>query len=351
VIRVLIPDMPTADELLPWLRLIDTTRHYVKGGPLVQQLQRELAALTGAPCTAVANGTVSLELALRAMALPQGAGVLVPAVTFIATAQAIINAGLSPVLHDVSADTWQLDAAAATEVALHSRSIRCALPVASFGRAVPVGPWERFAYDTNLPVLIDAAGAIYDQQASPDPDIVVSCSLNATKAIGAGEGGIVSTCDLILGERVAQLANFGPGGTNARMSEYHAAVALASIRHNSERDWRTPLCARYAERLPAIAMLGPQIAGQSARTMLPALLPPHCSAVAVGAALAAAGVESRCWYRPLLDERPELIGCARIGDLAVTAMLRERLIGLPYHALLTEPDVDRVCSALAEAIA
>jgi dTDP-4-amino-4,6-dideoxygalactose transaminase len=93
MIRVLIPSMPTADELLPFLREIDERKVYVNGGPLVRRLEAEDRGLDESPCTVVSNGTLSLELALRAMNLPQGCGVLVPAVTYVASAQAIVNAG------------------------------------------------------------------------------------------------------------------------------------------------------------------------------------------------------------------------------------------------------------------
>jgi dTDP-4-amino-4,6-dideoxygalactose transaminase len=341
MIKVLIPSMPTADELLPYLREIDEARFYVKGGPLVKRLERELSALTHSPCTVVGNGTVSLELALRALDLPRGAGVLVPAVTFVATAQAVVNAGYAPVLCDVDAGTWQLSAEHATQIVRSDRSIRAVIPVAAFGLPVPIEPWERFNYRTNLPVLIDAAGAIYGQQTSPVPEIVVSFSLNATKALGAGEGGVVATSDLLLGERVASLANFGPGGTNARMSEYHAAAALASLRHVTS--WRADVDRWYGAHLPD--GLGLQQGAQPMRTLFPVLLPEHLSAAEEAEWMRRRGIEAKLWYRPFLDERAEFLGCAKCGPMPVTEMLRWRLLGLPYHEFLTEADVAEVCSA------
>lgn len=351
MIKVLIPSMPTADELLPFLREIDATRHYVKGGPLVRRLEVELSALTRSPCTVVSNGTVSLELALRAMDLPRGSGVLVPAVTFVASAQAIVNAGLQPVICDVAPDTWQLDAEMARSICAHALpgAISAVMPVAAFGRDVPIAPWEAFAASTGLRVLIDAAGAIYDQCSSTNPAIVISYSLNATKALGAGEGGVVATSDLRLGEHVASLANFGPGGTNARMSEYHAAVALASL--NIAPDWRGQLGMRYFARLPERTRGGLFGGEQSRRTLLCVALPRNRSAESVGMALAHDGIETKAWYRPYLDERDEFLQCPKYGPMPNTEMLRQRLLGLPYHAFLTEGDVDFVCKKLEEAIA
>jgi dTDP-4-amino-4,6-dideoxygalactose transaminase len=349
MIRVLIPSMPTADELLPFLREIDERKVYVNGGPLVRRLEVKIAALTKAPCTVVANGTVSLELALRAMNLPQGCGVLVPAVTYVASAQAIVNAGLVPVICDVDPDTWQLDADDAFLITQHQPKIRAVMPVATFGEPVPIEPWEKFTYETNLPVLIDAAGAIADQESSPIPEIVLSFSLHATKAIGCGEGGAVVTADRTLLVLVESLANFGIGGTNAKMSEYHAAVGLASLeRSGNDAVWMSRLAAQYGEQLPeGLTFTLP--CGLGAR-ICPVLLPPGRDAAAIGENLLSKGIETRQWYRPFLDER-EFAHCPMQPTRPVTEYLRRRCLGLPWHEFLTEDDVHTVCTALAEAIA
>lgn len=349
MIKVLIPSMPTADDLLPYLRQIDESRIYVKGGPLVRRLELELAALVRAPVKVVGNGTVAIELALRALRLPRGSSVLVPAVTFVATGQAILNAGLQPVIAAVEPGTFQLNAETAIDICAADKRIAAVVPVAAFGLAVPVCDWEQFNIATRVPVVIDAAGAIYDQSTSPCTEMLITFSLNATKALGAGEGGAVASCNLVLNERVEALANFGPGGTNARMSEYHAAVALASLR--TRPDWRGPIFARYAERFGGPGM-GRILGGrQSHRTLLPVLLPPGVNATDVADRLRGLGIETKPWYRPFLDERHEFMHCEKWGPTTYTEILRERLIGLPFHAFLSVDDVDAVCDALAETMA
>lgn len=345
LIKVLQPDMPPAAAVLPYLLGMDESRIFVNNGPLLRRLEDQLTQITRSHCTVVSNGTVSMELALRAMSLPSGSNILVPAVTYVATGQAIVNAGHVPVLCDVDPDTWQLTAERAAEIVTYDRTIRAVVPVAAFGLPVPIAGWERFSYDINIPVLIDAAGAILCQETSVIPEIVVSYSLHATKAVGAGEGGVIATCDLNLLERVASLANFGPGGTNAKMSEYHAAVALASLQRLNP--WRSDVCRWYEARLPASVQQ--QRGAQLWRTLFPVLLAKGHDAAAVCQEMRKAGIETKQWYRPFLDERAEF--GRRHRPLPVTDMLRARMLGLPFHAFLTEDDVVRVCDTLSELIA
>jgi dTDP-4-amino-4,6-dideoxygalactose transaminase len=347
VIKVLIPDLPTADELLPYLREIDANRVYVNRGPLVQRLETQLAALVGNPCTLVANGTVSMELALRALNLPRGSHVLVPAVTYVASGQAIVNAGLEPVLCDVDPKTWQLTPEIAGAALPCFPKVRAVMPVAAFGLPVPIISWEQFSDETGLPILIDAAGAIYGQQASCRGNIVISYSLHATKALGCGEGGMIATANPVLLNRIQQLANFGAGGTNAKMSEYHAAVALASMARRPA-PWREDVYHWYAKHLP---MWDTHTIPQSRRTLFPVLLAEGNDAHTVGTHLARHGIETKQWYRQFLNERPEFLNGEPFKYFPVTWTLRQRMLGLPWHAFLTEADVEKVCSTLREVIA
>lgn len=347
MIKVLTPSMPTADELLPYLRHMDESRVYVNGGPMVRELEQRIGEHVGNPARVVSNGTVALELALRAMDLPPGAGVLVPAATFVGSGQAIVNAGLTPVIADVHPDTWQLDAPDAARIVANVPQIKAVMPVATYGAPVPMEPWENFTYDTGLPVLVDAAGALPSQQSSPIPEIVLSFSLHATKAIGCGEGGAIVTSDRTLLDRVESLANFGPGGTNSKMSEYHAAVGLASMQMD-RTGWQNRLAVEYGEHLPQ--GLSFELPNALDATLCPVLLPEGRDAEQVRTALLARGIETRRWYEPFLDERPEFAKCPRQPHLPVTDELRRRCLGLPWHAFLTPDDVRAVCASLAEVI-
>lgn len=348
MVKLLIPDMPTTDELLPYLRQIDERKIYSNRGPLSVLLQNSLTDFLRAPALPVSNGTAALEIALRALKLPRGSAVLVPAFTFIATGQAIWNAQLRPVLCDVDPDTWQMTPETAAEGMRHW-PIRAAVPVSVFGHPVNTSAWAKFGEEHNIDIVIDAAGAMVEQLIG-DHDRLVACySMHCTKFIGAGEGGVIATRRPRLMERCAQMIAFGHWGTNAKISEYHAAVALASLARLQDKIERmTPVARRYADMLTgAVKTLHTP---RATDTLLCVLLPVGFSALEVAEKLRAEDVETKQWYRPFLDEVHQFANTPRPYAMPNTLALRERMLGLPYHSRLDEREIDHVCGALARAI-
>lgn len=372
-IPLLVPDLPSAIEVLPFLQRIDAVRWYSNGGPLVRELEALLARLTrlhvpgadGLPhleAAAVANGTASIELALQAMGVGRGARVLLPAFTFPATATAVVARGAVPVLADVDARQWTLTPALARETLRHVR-VDAVLPVASFGMPVDADAWDAFTAETGLPVLVDAAAAFGAQR--PGRTTHVSCSLHATKPFGIGEGGVVLTADAALAARVRRLANFGfaegvitESGGNAKLSEYHAAVGLAQgQRFELMRAKRAHVAGRYLAVLAAMSDLVelPLAPDGTIRSAMPVRLRTPIDAGAMGARLAAVQVQTRRWYFPAVHAHPAFASAERAGPdggtvLPATEALGPMLLGLPFHAFLGDAQVARVCGLLREAV-
>jgi dTDP-4-amino-4,6-dideoxygalactose transaminase len=313
MIPVLIPDMPSADELLPYLRRIDEAKWYSNGGPLVRELEQKLGGVT------VSSATLGLELAAKVIFKKKR--VRIPAFTFHATATALLRAGFEPVLCDVD-ENWTLK-----DIGEQS------LPVCPFGAAVAPGP------------LVDAAGAWGNQHVGNRV-----FSLHATKSLPAGEGGVVCG-DEELVSRVRRLASFGmdrgvvvESGTNAKLSEYHAAVALASLtRWEASKAKRFILTAAYFKNLPEV---GTQFHG-GARTIFPILVP---NASAIAQDMAAAGIETRRWYIPTLERHPAFKNLPVEGALKNCRRLNDEILCLPFHTSLSVVDVERVCEVLQWAI-
>lgn len=362
MIRCLVPDLPQAAELLPWLQRIDANRWYTNGGPLVREFEQRLGSFVDggreAACVTLSSGMSALELGLHALGIGAGKRVLLPALTFPATAQAVARCGAEPLLGDVCAETWTLTPAIARD-ALARAAVDAVMPVACFGLPLPAAQWDEFVRETGVPVLADAAAALGVQAVGSN--VHWAFSLHATKPMGVGEGGLFVSPDHAMAETVRRLANFGfehavvhsSRGTNAKLNEYAAAIGLVQLQR-----WPRLLRRRrdvfddYRSRLPAL----PGVRIQPLRTP-PATLCVQLPADAamVAAALARSGIETRRWYLPPLNEHPAFAAVKRIGPggtsrLPVTERLASTLLGLPFHSRLTGEDVATVVDALAASL-
>jgi dTDP-4-amino-4,6-dideoxygalactose transaminase len=356
----LVSDLPSCDEILPYLRRIDSSRRYTNFGPLVCELECALANLAGgaAPSYAVAvsSGTAAIELAIAALGLPVGAQVLLPAFTFPATAVAVLRAGHHVVLSDVDSADWVLTPAIARQ-AIRDRRIDLFLPVSAFGFPQPAADWDRLTEETGIPVVIDGAGALGYQELGRTTHLAVS--LHATKPLGIGEGGAILTRAAEFAERARRLSNFGfraarveTLGFNAKMSEYAAAVGLAqlnrwpALRTLRERIWSDYRCA--LADLNGVRWQRPDLrwAPSVAVVTTPA------AADRVADRLAAVDIETRRWYLPPLYGHPALGQCARAGEEAmpVTEHLSRHALGLPFHTSLSSTAMARVMAGLRQAL-
>ena len=371
-IKLLIPDMPGTDELLPYLRRVDQNRWYTNFGPLVRELESTLANdwpvspasgsgdLEPLQVVTLNSGTAPLELGIAVLGLTAGSEVLLPAFNFPASAAAILRNGLRPVFADVASDSWQLTPAIARE-ASRLRRLALVIPVATFGYPLDVAAWDAFVVDTGIPVLFDAAAAFGNQAIGSQ--VSVSFSLHATKPFGIGEGGLFVTRDVAMAARVRRLSNFGfeqgramEVATNAKLSEFAAAVAQAQwARWPGVWAARQGLWPDYRARLTAMP-LGLQ-AGFGEK-QLPATLVVNLNrhATLVASQLKASGIETRRWYCPPLYRHPAFAHCDLVGaigageGLPVTEQLADRTLGIPWHNFLTADDVDAVIDTLSSAL-
>jgi len=361
-IKLLIPDMPRADALAPFLARIDAARWYTNFGPLVHELEAALCKQFSPEdhVVSTASGTAGLELALQGLGLPSGARVLLPDFTFVATASAIMRCGFQPVVGDIDTRSWLLTPDIARE-AIAAHPVDAVMPVATFGCPQDADAWDRFSEETGLPIVIDAAGAFGNQRAGRRTHTIFS--LHATKALGAGEGGFVVSRDAALVERIRRLSNFGidvatgivdQPGTNAKLSEYHAAVALAAlatwpVRSAVRRELWHVFLEVMRETCPVLVAQERPIAGTY--TIAPVLLPARAEPKAVIEVLARAGVQARRWYCPPLSRHPGFDAMERAGALKGVDSVSGRVLGVPFHLELSVADVRRIFSVLRLAIA
>lgn len=249
-----------AAEVEPLVLQILRTAGFV-GGPHVTAFENAYADFVGVEhAIGVGNGTDAVELALRAVGVGPGDEVIMPANTFIATAEAASRIGATPVPVDVDPE-HQLISPAAVEVAITSKT-RAIVPVHLFGQVAPVDALEPIAASAAIPIVEDAAqsqGATRNGRAAGSLGTIAATSFYPGKNLGAsGDAGAVTTDDPELARRVRLMANHGSEvkyqhevvGVNSRLDAIHAVTLSAKLaRLDAWNALRQQAAARYAELL------------------------------------------------------------------------------------------------------
>ncbi|MGH2758201.1 MAG: DegT/DnrJ/EryC1/StrS family aminotransferase, partial [Actinomycetota bacterium] len=243
-------------------------------GPEVEAFEREAASFLGANhAVGCASGTDALWLALRAAGIGPGDGVITTAVTFFATAGAILNVGATPILCDVDPTTLNIEpesvgAVLADRSEVHRRigvdpeRIKAIIPVHLYGRPADMDPLLELARVHGLRVVEDAAqsfGANYHGRATGTIGDLGCFSFFPTKTLGAfGDGGMVTTDDDDIAARLRKLRNHGGTskfenlvvGTNSRLDALQAALLRVRLAHVAEAlEGRRRVAAAYDEQL------------------------------------------------------------------------------------------------------
>jgi dTDP-4-amino-4,6-dideoxygalactose transaminase len=206
-------------------------------GPMVQEFERRIADHLGVKhCVATCNGTIALEIAIRALGLE--GEVIIPSWTFIATAHALHWQGITPVFADIDPNTHNLDPAAVRRM-ITPRTTGI-IGVHLWGRAAPIEQLQVIADEHGLKLMFDAAhafGSTYKGQTIGHFGACEVLSFHATKAFNTMEGGAVITNNDELAEAVRLMRNFGfvhydeviHPGTNGKMIEVCAAMGLSNL--------------------------------------------------------------------------------------------------------------------------
>jgi dTDP-4-amino-4,6-dideoxygalactose transaminase len=236
------PNIGDRDRLLARITDALDRRWLSNDGPFVSELERQLTERLGVRhCIAICNGTVALEIAIRAAGLT--GEVIVPSWTFVATAHALQWQEITPVFCDVDPFTHTLDPRRVEELITPRTS--GIMGVHLWGRPCATDALEEIAERRGLKLLFDAAHAFDCSHGGKmiggfgDAEIF---SFHATKFFNAFEGGAIATNDDELANRVRLMKNFGFTGydevsyigTNGKMSEVSAAMALTNLENMDE---------------------------------------------------------------------------------------------------------------------
>ncbi len=331
-------------------------------GPEVEAFEADFAAHIGrAHCIGVANGTDAITIALRALGIGAGDEVVVPGVSFFATAEAVVNAGATPVFADIDAETHCMTAAT-VEPVLTPRT-RAIVPVHLFGNPAPMEEIGHFADAHGLRVLEDAAQAagamLGDRRAGAIGD-AATFSFYPGKNLGAtGDAGAIVTDDDDVAELARSLRAHGQSperwrhdhvGYNSRLDEMQAAALRVLL---PELDgWIA--ARRDAARAYADAGIAELVRPQSETPQAAAAY--HLYVVIADdrdrlqARLSRLGIETRAYYTTPLNRQPALGRFDQGWTLPRSELLAACGLALPMGQCLTAADAERVVDAIRSSL-
>lgn len=309
----------------------------------------------------VSNGTTALHLALHALGIGPGDEVIVPALTFVASANAVTYTGAKPVFADVDPATWCIDPASVAQ--LITPRTRAIMPVHLYGHPAAMAELLDLADLYNLVVVEDAAeghGAAIDGRRAGGWGRIAAFSFYANKTITTGEGGMLTTDDADLAARCRMLRDHAMPphkrywhdevGFNYRMTNLQAAVGVAQMERIEEFIERKRRIAHwYCEGLadlPGITLPTEAPGCTNIYWMVSILIdrPFPLDRDTLIPALRGRGVDSRPFFHPM-DTLPPY---RTSSPQPVSLELSRRGLNLPSSPSLTRAQVDYVCETIRE---
>lgn len=345
------PSLVNRDKFMSRVSTILDSQIYTNNGPMVQELEKKVSERLGVKhCIAMANATLALELLLGMLSPGE---VILPSFTFIATAHAVIRAGHTPIFVDIDQDC--LIDVSKIEECLTSNTIAL-LPVNLFGSMCDIKELDNLAQAYGLHLFYDSTQALGTiAGAFGDAEVF---SLHATKLCNSFEGGLITTNNDNISTKMKQYRNFGyvgliPDsegeiidiGTNAKMSEVHAAAGLTNFeglsdltRHNF-MNWKA-----YDTYMPEeVSLYHPQYPETSNYSYIVCRHPYRDKIVKY---LHSQGIYARKYFKHLCHR---VYGQENL-DLPVSSIMAEEIFCLPTGLSVTHEDIEYICSRIQEGI-
>ena len=249
-------------------------------GKYVNELETSFTKLCNTTyASALSNGTATLHLALIALGIGKGDEVIVPAFSYIATANVVELVGATPIFVDIDIKTFNIDVLK-IEHAITTKT-KAIIPVHEFGLACDIEAIMQLANKHKLFVIEDAAcalGALYKNKHVGSFGHFGSFSLHPRKAISSGEGGVLITNDLALDKKIKLLRNHGTEmidgkmdfsefGYNYRLTDFQAALVYSQMeRLQASIDYKNKLAVIYNQQLHTSKMQLPHTPSYTAHT-------------------------------------------------------------------------------------
>lgn len=232
--------LPPIEEYNAMVAKIWETAWLTNAGPLVHQLETRLAKQLGVKHVLfMSNGTIAIQIALRALGIHGDGEVITTPFSYVATTSSILWEHAKPVFADVDPTTLCLDPKAVEK--LITPNTKAIMPVHVYGVPCDVKGFDALSKKYNIPVIYDAAhafGTLVDGKSVLNYGTLSTLSFHATKLFHTGEGGAIVTNDDEIVKKISLLRSFGHVGdehfvlgVNGKNSEFHAAMGLVNLEH------------------------------------------------------------------------------------------------------------------------
>ncbi len=359
MIHVSQPWLPDFEDLKKKLQTPWSTGILTHNGPLVQEFEQRLQELWGVKhVVAVSNGTLAIQLAIKALHV--SGEVITTPFTWIATASAIRWEGGRVRFADISPNTLCLDPNKVEE--LITEKTGAIMPVNVFANPPDFKKFQMISEEYRIPLIYDAAHAastIYDGRSSLSYGSISTTSFHATKLIHTGEGGACVTDDDEVAERLRSLRFFGfaedgsvsDQGTNAKMTEIHAALGLCCLDNlSSILEKRKVLSEIYMDKFEHCENLQIPLVRDSQfvpnHLYFPVLFPQEEILQSVIGSLAARDIQPRRYFYPSLNTMPIFSS----QSCPISERIAPRILCLPLHVGLSEKEVSEISDIIVNEI-
>lgn len=354
-IPVSMPFLAPLEEYVELLRGAWSRGILTHNGPLVQQLEKDLCRkLELSGFVAVSNGTIALQMAIKALGL-KGEIITTP-FTWIATLSAIKWEGCVPVFCDIDPETLNLDPHK-IEPLITDRT--CAImPVHVFGNPCDVQAIEEIAAGYGLKVIYDGAhaiGSMYRSRSLLECGDITATSLHATKLLNTAEGGGCITRDIELHERLERIRFFGhddakdivEDGFNGKMTEVHAALGIANLKYyDAVLADRKRKHAIYRHALSGVASIRFQSirSGETNCSYFPVIFTSEAEMSKAEEKLKRQDIHPRRYFYPSVNTFGKVV---EYQPAPVSEDIARRILCLPLYCHLADEDLYRIIDIVA----
>lgn len=360
IVRPLLPPLASIQDRLEGAM---ASGQMTNNGRYVRELESRLIDFFGVK-HAISVSNATLGLMILAKALGEEGEIILPSFTYSATSHAVIWAGLQPIFADILPDTYTVDPDSVAKL-INAKTIAI-MGVHIYGHACEIDELQSVADEHHLPLVFDAAhafGSRYKGQRIGSFGRVEVFSFHATKIFPVGEGGVITTKDDELADRLRLLRTFGDPGTentrlpglNAKMQEFNALIGLENLKVIDQHIEHRRGIARYIQSelsdLPGITFQAQHPYAYSNYQNFSLLVDKDLFGLdrdQLFLTLKAENVGSRKYFYPPVHKHDVFAGAsdAKRCELAVTEDVADRVLCLPFYSDMTESLAKDLCNAI-----